>query len=125
MINAGAIATTGLIPGINSELKVKYILNKLSIYAGHQLSIDKSVYKSESITGNRNRAISYLLKNSNIIERDPERSFALEAAVGTALNTAVPLAGSKLTSMLANRKAARTAAKEAKTVILRKSSWNV
>ncbi len=72
MINAGAIATTGLVPGMNSKIKVQNILDKFNIYAGHSLEIDTEVYKSESSTGHRNRAIAYLLRNSNILDRDPE-----------------------------------------------------
>ena len=72
MINAGAIATTGLVAGDNSDIKINRILKKFGEYAGHELSVDMSVYKSESATGHRNKAISYLLRNSQIIERDPE-----------------------------------------------------
>jgi len=56
------------------------------------------------------------------IERDPERSFAVESAVGTALNTAIPLAGSKLGNMLANRRSAKRVAKQAKHVQMRQNS---
>ncbi|MGH7886049.1 MAG: glutaminase A [Thermodesulfobacteriota bacterium] len=72
MINAGAIATTGLVAGADSEIKIQRILKILGYYVGRELKIDNSVYKSESETGHRNKAISYLLRNSQIIERDPE-----------------------------------------------------
>ena len=72
MINAGAIATTGLVYGEDSSKKIDRILRHLITYTGHKLSIDNSVYRSESETGHRNKAISYLLRNSEIIEQDPD-----------------------------------------------------
>jgi glutaminase len=72
MINAGAIAITGLVHGTDASLKFDRILRHLIKYTGHKLSIDDSVYGSESETGHRNKAISYLLRNSEIIEQDPD-----------------------------------------------------
>jgi glutaminase len=72
MINAGAIATVGLVYGEDASVKFDRILRHLITYTGHKLSVDNSVYRSESETGHRNRAISYLLRNSEIIEQDPD-----------------------------------------------------
>ncbi|NJK90975.1 MAG: glutaminase A [Blastochloris sp.] len=72
MINAGAIATTGLVEGKTSRQKINRILNAMSRYVGRSLGIDQEVYRSESETGHRNRAIAHLLRNFNIIESDPE-----------------------------------------------------
>ncbi len=74
MINAGAIATTGLVEGGTSEKKMRRILDVFSRYVGHDLEIDEAVYRSESETGHRNRAISHLLRNFSIIADDPEPS---------------------------------------------------
>ncbi len=71
MINAGAIATVGLVYGEDASIKFDRILRHFTTYTGHTLSIDDSVYRSESETGHRNKAISYLLRNSEIIEQDP------------------------------------------------------
>lgn len=71
MINAGAIASTSLVAGDTPELQLKCILNTLSLFAGSQLSIDQSVYRSESDTGHRNRAIGYMLRNFGILTKDP------------------------------------------------------
>lgn len=71
MINAGAIATTGSVYGADASMKFDRILRHLITYTGHKLSIDNSVYRSESETGHRNKAISYLLRNSDIIEQEP------------------------------------------------------
>ncbi len=73
MINAGAIATTSLVEGSTSQKKMYRILEAaFSRYIGHELTIDEAVYKSEAETGHRNRAISHLLRNFNIIATDPE-----------------------------------------------------
>lgn len=77
MINAGAIATTSLVPGDNAEARFKRILKKYEEFACNTLKLDEDVYISESTTGNRNRAIAYLLKNSDIIENNTEESLDL------------------------------------------------
>jgi len=72
MINAGAIASTGLIPGADPEARWRLILDTLSAFAGRSLGIDESVYVSERDTGHRNRAIAHLLRNFGILEGNPE-----------------------------------------------------
>ncbi len=72
MINAGAIATTGLINGANGEEKLERILRRFEDYVGHPVTIDDEVYTSERDTGHRNRAIAHLLRNADIIEGVPE-----------------------------------------------------
>lgn len=72
MINAGAIATTSLVAGNSSEDKMQRILRVFSTYAGRELSIDTTVYKSEKETGHRNRAIGHMLRNFNILSEDPD-----------------------------------------------------
>jgi len=71
MINAGAIASAGLIAGKNRQSKLKRILETFALYTGRELGIDESVYQSESETGHRNRAISHMLRNFNILTGDP------------------------------------------------------
>ena len=72
MINAGAIAAMSFIAGDSPEAKQKRTLDAYKNYLGHEVSIDEAVYRSEKSTGHRNRAIAYLLRNSNIIESDPD-----------------------------------------------------
>ncbi len=72
MVNAGAIATTSLVGGATTQKKMLRILEAFSRYVGHELEIDESVYRSEAETGHRNRAISHLLRNFEIIPSDPE-----------------------------------------------------
>jgi glutaminase len=47
------------------------MLATLSRFAGRKLAIDESVFKSETDTGHRNRAIAYLLLNSGMLDVDP------------------------------------------------------
>ena len=71
MINAGAIATAGLIAGKSPASRFKRILETFSLYAGRELSVDKTVYLSESETGHRNRAIGHMLRNFDKLTGDP------------------------------------------------------
>ncbi|EDY16349.1 cyclic nucleotide-binding protein [Chthoniobacter flavus Ellin428] len=71
MINAGAIASTGLVHGRTPEVRFNRILETISRYAGRELKMDQDVYSAESATGHRNRAIGFMLRNFNIIQEDP------------------------------------------------------
>lgn len=71
MINAGAIATAGLIAGKTQESRFKRVLETFSLYAGRPLTIDQKVYQSESETGHRNRAIGHMLRNFDKLSGDP------------------------------------------------------
>lgn len=71
MINAGAIATCGQILNTGTETRIQRITDYLSRCAGGQLGIDDEVYRSESATGHRNRAIGWMLRNFGIIDEDP------------------------------------------------------
>ena len=67
MVNAGAIATTALVTGASPEERRAKLLAKFSAAAGRPLSVDESVFASERATGNRNRAIAYLMLNFGMI----------------------------------------------------------
>lgn len=77
MINAGAIATTSLIEGKSPQTRLRRLLEMVSVYAGRELSLDNSVYRSESDTGHRNRAIGFMLRNFDILTADPTPSVEL------------------------------------------------
>ncbi len=77
LINAGAIAACGLIPGTTAAQKIDRILDTFSRYAGRALDVDDRVYHSESESGHRNRAIGWMLRNFAILAEDPTP--ALEA----------------------------------------------
>ncbi|GAB4367934.1 MAG: hypothetical protein Kow00121_06600 [Elainellaceae cyanobacterium] len=67
MVNAGAIATTDLIQGNNATERLKRILEMFRRYTGREMYIDMPVSLSERLTGNRNRAIAYLMNNFGMI----------------------------------------------------------
>jgi len=73
MINAGAIAATSLVKGSGGRKGFDRILALYSDFAGRQLSVRESIYKSELRTGHRNRALAYLLRSFDVIEGDPEQ----------------------------------------------------
>lgn len=74
MINAGAIASTSLVSGLTAEEQWTRIDDAMSAFIGKQIHVDEDVYRSESATGFRNRAIAWMLKNFDIIDGDPMAS---------------------------------------------------
>ena len=72
MINAGAIASVSLIPGATPDERFARIQDFYSACAGRQLELDEAVYRSEKATGNRNRAIAYMLTSFGVLEDDPD-----------------------------------------------------
>src|SRR5216684_8423915 len=70
MVNAGAITCSGLIHEAKGTDAFECIRQALGRFAGRDLGVDEAVYASESATGDRNRAIGYLLRNSGVIEGD-------------------------------------------------------
>lgn len=67
MVNAGAIACSGLIYEAKGDGAFEYIRQALGRFAGRELDVDDAVYSSESLTGDRNRAIGYLLRTNAVI----------------------------------------------------------
>ena len=92
MINAGAIATTGLIRDRDGRAPMERILAAFSRYTGSPVGIDEKVYRSESETGHRNRAISHLLYGYGILDRNPEEILDLYFRQCSILVTARDLA---------------------------------
>jgi glutaminase len=70
MVNAGAIAATALVKGADHGERNARILEFFRRFTGRDLALDEDVYRSESATGHRNRAIAYLELNSGMIEGD-------------------------------------------------------
>ena len=70
MVNAGAIACSGLIREAKGDAAFDYIRQALGRFAGRELDVDEAVFTSESATGDRNRAIGYLLRTSSVIKED-------------------------------------------------------
>jgi glutaminase len=71
MVNAGAIATTSLVPGTSAEAKWQLIHEGLSRFAGRTLALNGEVYESASQTNHRNRSIAGLLEDYGRIYSDP------------------------------------------------------
>ena len=70
MVNAGAIACTGLIVAKEGKDAFHKIHDTLGRFAGRELGTDDAVYRSESLTGDRNRAIAWLLRNHSRLPED-------------------------------------------------------
>lgn len=68
MVNAGAIATAGLIKGDNSAERMNRLLAMFQRYTGREIRLDVSVFVSERTTGDRNRAMAYLMRNFGMLE---------------------------------------------------------
>jgi glutaminase len=68
MINAGAIAIASLIKKTGDHCGVQAFVQRMGLAAGRPLQIDEAVLASEAATGNRNRAIAYLMLNFGIID---------------------------------------------------------
>lgn len=70
MINAGAIVTASLIGAAGADERLERIRVGLSRFAGRELGIDETVYRSESATGDRNRALATLAKSTGVLATD-------------------------------------------------------
>lgn len=71
MINAGAIASASLVAGDSPDAQWERIAASMGAFMGREITVDESVYRSESETGFRNRAIAWMLKNFGIIDGEP------------------------------------------------------
>jgi len=70
MVNAGAIACCGLISEATGEAAFEMIRAALGAFAGRTLDVDDAVFQSERATGDRNRAIAYLLRTYGGVRGD-------------------------------------------------------
>ncbi len=71
MVNAGAIATTSLVPGATADARWRFVEEGLSRFAGRALSVDDEVYQSASETNHRNQSIARLLQSYDRIYCEP------------------------------------------------------
>lgn len=77
MVNAGAIATTALTPGVDLEQRWAFLLDGLSRLAGHPLAVDEEVLASALATNHRNRALANLLYSAGVITSAPDEAVEL------------------------------------------------
>lgn len=74
MVNAGAITCSALIFRQYPEQAFDKIREFLGQFAARDLEVDENVYQSECDTGDRNRAIAWLLKNNGILSGDVDKA---------------------------------------------------
>jgi len=71
MVNAGAIATAGLVTGDGVEERWELVAHLLSRFAGRHLHLDADILESARATNHRNRALAHLLAASGTLRSDP------------------------------------------------------
>jgi glutaminase len=74
LVNPGAIATTSMVKGNNSNEVWAKILAMHSDCAGRSLGVNAEVYKSESDTNQRNQAIGMLMYAYGLIKDNPAQA---------------------------------------------------
>jgi glutaminase len=72
LVNAGAIATTSLVPGADAAEKFERVRDGLSRFAGRELSVSEEVYASETASNMRNQSIAHLLHSYGRLSFDPD-----------------------------------------------------
>ena len=68
MVNAGAIAIASLLRKTPTEAGIQEFVERMSLAAGRELRIDQAVLDSETLTGHRNRAIAFFMRNFEVID---------------------------------------------------------
>lgn len=68
MINAGAIAMTNLIQGVDPTDRLNRLLAMFRRYTGHDVFVDMPTFVSERTTGHRNRAMAHLMRHFGMID---------------------------------------------------------
>lgn len=74
MVNAGALAVSGMIRGGGGKSAVRRIVDTYSRFAGRSLTSSRSVFDVEIRQSDRNHSLAYLLSSVGIIENDPTRA---------------------------------------------------
>lgn len=92
MVNAGAIATTALLPAATADARWAAVRDGLSGFAGRPLRLDTRVYASEAATNQRNRAIGALLQSYGRLEGDADEAVDVYTRQCSLLVTARDLA---------------------------------
>ncbi len=92
MVNAGAIATTSLVPGSTPEEQWEFVRDGLSRFAGRELAIDEEIYESEAATNLRNQGIAHLIDSYGRMGCDPDEATEVYTRQCSLLVTAADLA---------------------------------
>jgi glutaminase len=72
MVNPGAMATAGLLPGTTDGERWGALAAGLSAFAGHDLALGDEVLASARATNHVNRALAWLLHARGVIRSDPD-----------------------------------------------------
>ena len=111
MVNIGAIAVCAMIKAENNQKRFEKLLDFTRMLTDNPfIEVDEEVYKSEKETGNKNRALAYLLKNSGMIEGDVEALLNVYFAMCSLKVTCKDLAN--MGFLLANHGVSRTSGKQ-------------
>lgn len=92
MVNAGAMATAGLVPGATLEDRWEVVLDGLSRFAGRELKLDPELYRSAAATNHRNRALAQLVHSLGALAADPDETVELYTRQSCVAVTAADLA---------------------------------
>ena len=92
LINAGAILTSSMVAGSDPAERFGRILDLLSRCAGRELVVDEAVFASEHDTGDRNRALAYLMRSAGSLTMDVDQAVDVYFRQCSVLVTAVDLA---------------------------------
>ncbi|MBV9806722.1 MAG: glutaminase A [Solirubrobacterales bacterium] len=92
MVNAGAIASTSLVPGDSSEARWTHVRDGLSAFAGRPLTLDEEIYASVSTSNARNHSIARLLQSYQLLYCEPSTAVDLYTRQCSLLVTARDLA---------------------------------
>ena len=71
MVNAGAIATTSLVPGETIADRWEFLVDGYSRFAGRRLELDRTILDSASRSNFRNRSLAMLLRDMHALVGDP------------------------------------------------------
>lgn len=92
MVNAGAIASTSLVPGGDVESRWGWLADGLARFAGRPLDLDEATLASARATNFRNRALAMLLRGADALAGEPEAAVELYTRQCSLLATSVDLA---------------------------------
>ena len=99
MINAGAIQVASMLSNFMEFEELMDFARTFCMDDG--ITLNEAVYRSEAETGDRNRAIAYLLKSKGILQGDPDKTLDLYFKMCSLNVSADTLA--KMGLMLANK----------------------
>ncbi|MFV0495313.1 glutaminase A [Mycobacterium sp.] len=92
MVNAGAIAATGLVRAADAAERWRKIMDIQSAFAGRPLSMSAEINASEQATNGHNKAIAWLMHSAGTLSCDPMEACAVYTRQCSTMLTTVDLA---------------------------------